>query len=205
MKLRYISSSPFVRKVLAVAIETGLEDRIEKVLTQPLDPATDLGIVNPLGKVPALETEGGEVLYDSRVICEYLDSLHDGIRLFPASGGARWTALRHQALADGILDAAVTRRYEEAYRPSEFCWKDWVERQNNKISLALDAFDEEADGFGNTVTIGHITLGCALGYLDFRYHADGWLASRPALADWWYRFSTRPSMAKTEPADSPAK
>jgi glutathione S-transferase len=109
MKLRYTPPSPFVRKVLVLAIEAGLRERIELVPTKPWDPGTDLPLDNPLGKVPALVTDEAGVLYDSRVICEYLDLLHDGSPFFPSSGARRWRVLRRQALADGIMDAAVLR------------------------------------------------------------------------------------------------
>ncbi|MGH6920397.1 MAG: glutathione S-transferase N-terminal domain-containing protein, partial [Geminicoccaceae bacterium] len=108
MQLHYSVASPFVRKVMAVAIETGMDGRLEPVnrTTTPVKPDADLVRDNPLGKIPCLVADEGAVLYDSRVICEYLDSLHDGARMFPGAGPARWTALRRQAEADGIMDAA---------------------------------------------------------------------------------------------------
>ena len=113
MKLHYNAASPFVRKVMAVAIETGQEDRLAPVtrMMTPVKPDAELVLDNPLGKIPCLLTDDGAVLYDSRVVCEYLDSLHDGPKMFPAGGPARWTALRRQAEGDGIMDAGVLARY----------------------------------------------------------------------------------------------
>jgi glutathione S-transferase len=112
MKLYYSSASPFVRKVTVTAIECGVDKKIERHPTQvvPVKPNAELAHDNPLMKVPTLITDGGEILYDSRVICEYLDSLHDGRKLLPASGGERWRVLRLQALGDGILDAGILIR-----------------------------------------------------------------------------------------------
>lgn len=208
MKLRHSPTSPFVRKVMITAIETGLEDRIETVAANPWDPATDLIDDNPLGKVPALVLDGGEVLYDSAVICEYLDSLHDGVKLFPAAGGTRWTALRRQALADGILDAAILRLLE-GRRPEDERSEGWIERQKAAVDRGLDALEEEADGLGGKeadgsggdVTIGHIAVAAMLGWLDFRFDADNWRGGRPALADFYDGFSVRSSMSGTIPKD----
>ncbi len=199
MKLRYSPTSPYVRKVTVCAAETGLSGRIERIPTLPFDPASDLVSDNPLGKVPALITDDGERLYDSRVICEYLDSLHGGPRLFPEPP-ARWTALRRQALGDGILDAAVLivleRRREPALQSTAF-----IDRQMSKIGAALDALEAECDAFGETVDIGAITIGCALGYLDFRFPDEDWRADQPKLAAWFARFAERPSMVESAPRD----
>jgi glutathione S-transferase len=200
MKLRYSPTSPYVRKVVVVALETGLDGRIERIPTSVWDPATDIGDDNPLGKVPALITDGGEVLYDSPVICEYLDSLHDGAKLFPAVGGARWTALRRQALADGILDAAVGRLLE-GKRPDGERSNGWIDRYIGVICRSLDVLEDEADALGDGVSIGHVTIGCALGYLDFRFADDAWRTGRPALADWYDGFAERRSVIATIPED----
>ena len=146
MKLRYASASPYVRKVIVLAIETGLDGRIERVPTDVRDPSTDLPGDNPLGKVPTLITDGGEALYDSPVICEFLDTLHDGLKLFPSPGGARWTALRRQALADGILDAGVARRLE-ALRPEKERSASWSARQATVVDRGLDAHGEQAQTY----------------------------------------------------------
>ncbi len=200
MKLRYSPTSPYVRKVVVTAAETGLGDRIELIVTDTRDPETDLPGDNPLGKVPTLITDSGDRLFDSPVICEYLDSLHDGAKLFPAAGEARWEALRLQALGDGILDAAVSRLLEgrrpEAERSAEF-----TARQQGKAAAAVAALEAEVSGFSDALTIGTITVGCALGYLDFRFAEDDWRAGRPALAAWYADFAERPSMVASVPLD----
>lgn len=203
MKLHYSRASPFVRKVMAVAIETGLEDRLEPVtrMMTPVKPDADLVRDNPIGKVPCLVTDDGMALYDSRVVCEYLDSLHDGPKMFPAAGPARWTALRRQAEGDGIMDAGVLARYETFVRPEERRWPEWIEAQKLKFRRALDSLEDEAGEFGDTVDIGTITMGCALGYLDFRYADEDWRATRPRLAAWFARFAERPAMARTAPVE----
>ena len=200
MKLRYSPTSPYVRKVMVVALETGLDGKLEKIETSvaPTKANPDMAKHNPLVKVPALVLDTGETLFDSPVICEYLDSLHGGTKLFPASGPARWTALRRQALGDGILDAAILTRYE-SIRPDAYKWPDWIDGQMTKVRNALGAAEAEADRLGGSVDIGTITLGCALGYLDFRFSSEGWRAKCPKLAKWYESFSARPSMAATAP------
>lgn len=201
LKLRYSVTSPFVRKVIIAAIETGQRGEIELVPTVTADPHSDLSRHNPLGKVPALVLADGSTLYDSRVICEYLDSRHAGTRLFPAAGEARWTALRRQALADGIMDAGVLcvmegRRSEPAQRSPE-----WVAKQKGKMAAGFDALEREAASFGAGFDIGLIAVACALGYADFRFAADNWRAGRPHLARWFEQVSARPSLKDTAPKD----
>ncbi|GMQ75338.1 MAG: glutathione S-transferase family protein [Gammaproteobacteria bacterium] len=199
MKLYYSPASPYVRKVRVFAMETGLMDDIElaEVTITPVGPDADLCADNPIGKIPTLVRDGGGALYDSRVICEYLDGLHGGARMFPENEDARWTALRRQALADGILDAAVNTRYETFLRPQELRWPDWVDGQMTKVRRSLD--EVEGDSLGDGVDIGTISVACALGYLDFRYPDEGWRDSRPTLAAWFEKFAARPSMSETGP------
>jgi glutathione S-transferase len=200
VKLRYSSTSPYVRKVVVVALETGLDGRIERIATSTADPKSGLAEQNPLGKVPAFLTDDGMVLYDSPVICEYLDSLHGGRRVIPAQGAARWAALRQQARADGILDAAILRRQETA-RPAGEQSKGWIEKQRSVVARAVDALEQEAAGFPPEPTIGTIAVAIALGYLDFRYAAEDWRKTHPRLAAWCDGFARRPSMATTVPKD----
>ncbi len=202
MKLRYSATSPYVRKVLATAIETGLDSRVERVATDPWSPDTDLPASNPLGKVPALELDDGTVLFDSRVICEYLDSLHDGAKMYPESGAARWQALRMAAIGDGICDAAINRLLDTR-RPENLQSADWQARQKHTMARACDLLEAEAaslDSPGDgTVTIGQLSVASALGYLDLRFDADQWRQGRPALMAWFETFAQRPSIATTRP------
>ena len=199
MKLRYSPTSPYVRKVSATAIELGLAARIERVATNTQDRDSGIAEHNPLGKVPALILDDGGVLYDSPVICEFLDSLHEGPKLFPAAGPARWTALRQQALGDGILDAAILRMLETVRRPEALRWPSWIAHQSAKMTRALDQFEAEAAELDGPPNIGRITAGCALGYLDFRFPDLGWRDGRPGLAAWHEGFVQRPSMQETLP------
>lgn len=202
MKLHSNPASPYGRKVKVVAYEKGLFEQIavHTVTTTAVGP--DLGLVadNPLGKIPCLVLDDGGALFDSRVISEYLDSLSDEPRLIPAAGAERWDTLRLQALADGLLDAALLVRYETFLRPEEFRWPAWIDGQLDKITRALDRLEVlDAPGFGGRLDLGTITVGCALGYLDFRFPDLAWRPTRPALAEWFAEFATRPSMQATKP------
>ena len=183
---------------MVFAHETGLADQIDIVPTATGDAESGLSAENPLSKVPTLVTDGGEALYDSRVICEYLDGLHGGIKLFPLAGGERLRALRVQALADGIMDAAVLRIYENL-RPEDKRSSDWIAKQKGKMGSGLDALEEEVGSFGDPLTIGLLSVACLLGYLDFRFADDDWRMGRPALADWFEVIADRPSMMATMP------
>src|SRR5512134_2341973 len=156
MKLRYSPTSLYVRKVTVTAHETGLHDRIERVPTEIREPRPGFLSDNPLGKVPALITDEGLPLFDSRVICEYLDSLHDGHKLFPVDVPARWRTLRLMALADGILDAAVLRRMETLRADKEQA-PAWIERHKGKMLRGLDMLEREVPRFNRQITIGQIT------------------------------------------------
>jgi glutathione S-transferase len=197
MKLYFSPASPFVRKVRVTAHELALSEKIEliSITLTPVSPHEELRSNNPLGKIPALLTDDGATLYDSPVICEYLDTLAGGNRIFPAAGTARWTALRRQALADGIMDAAVLTRYEEAVRPKELRWQNWVDGQLLKIRTALDVLERES--LQGTFDIGTISIACALSYLDLRFASEGWRTSRPRLTDWAAAIAKRPSLAAT--------
>ena len=201
MKLHTNRASPFVRKARIVARETGLAARVEEVeiAVSPVAPNESLARANPLVKIPALVTDSGETFYDSAVICEYLDTLHGGRKLFPSSGAQRFTALRRQALTDGILEAAVLCRYEVAVRPEALRWKDWLDGQKHKIRGGLDAIEAEAGSWGEDFDIGQIGAACVCGYLDFRFPDLDWRAGRPKLAAWFERTAQRPSVRDTAP------
>ena len=201
MRLQYSPSSPFGRKVLATAIELGLDEGIELEPTQVWDPASAVPDVNPLGKVPALELDDGSVLYDSPVICEYLAAQVSEPLLYPPPGPARWTMLRRAALADGILDAAVGQVMEERRRPQEFCYQGWCDRLAAAVERALDTFEAEVTELP-ALDYAALTLGVALGYLDFRFAARDWRPGRPNLEAWNTKFARRPSMVRTIPEDA---
>jgi len=201
MQLRYSPTSPYVRKVSVMAIETGLSGQIDRVLTNPWDPQTDLGGTNPLGKVPALITPDGVEIFDSRVICEHLDAMYDGEPFFPREPKTRSIALRLQALADGILDAAILRLIEERRRPGEYCWPVWCDRQATTMNRSLDWLEERRSLLDSRLTIGSIAVGCMLGYLDFRYADEDWREGRDGLASWYSAFAQRPSMRDTVPVE----
>lgn len=201
MKIYFSPASPFVRKCMVVAHELGLESRIEKLPSAAGPVKRDQTIVssNPLGQVPTFFTDEGQVLYDSRVVCEYLNELGGG-DLVPREGSLRWLALTEQSLADGILDAALLSRYEKALRPPEFQWASWVDGQMDKIKCGLDHFETGIAGArAQAIDIGTLTLACALGYLDFRFADYDWRAGRPGLTAWFKEMSERPSIKATVP------
>ena len=202
MKLYAPTPSPSVRKVRVLARETGLAARIEEIpaAVSPIAPDERVTRANPLGKVPALILDDGTALYDSPVICEYLDGLHSGRRLFPPAGPARWAALRQQAEGDGLLDAAVLTRYELVLRPEPLRWPEWVAGQKAKVAAVLDDLERDAASLAGELTIGGITIACALGYLDFRFADDAWRTGRPRLAAWFAEVSMRESLRATMPA-----
>ncbi len=177
MKLFHSPASPFVRKVMASAIAREIDAQIELVPANPHASPPALLAANPLSKVPCLITEDGVALFDSPVICEYLDALDDGaLPLFPRTGGARWRALKLQALADGIMDAAVSRR-GESLRPKEAAREAFMARQKAAVDRGVAAL--EADLPHPAIDIGSIAAGCALGYLDFRFPHEPWRPAAP--------------------------
>jgi glutathione S-transferase len=200
MKLFYSQTSPFVRKCLVTAHELGLAERLELVPAAPHPVNRDRSVVerNPLGKIPTLVTDEGTVLFDSRVICEYLNALGDG-HLLPAAGEGRFSVLADQALADGLMDAAVLVRYESTLRPEKLRWADWSGGQMEKVISALSDFERRAAARVWRIELGTIALGCALGYLDFRYADFGWRERHPSMARWYEQFAARGSMVKTRP------
>lgn len=202
MQLFYSGTSPFVRKVTAQALETGLHDRIQRVPTDAWSDADPLPATNPVGRVPAMKLEDGEVLAGSQLICEYLDSLHEGRKFFPPAGPARWKALALQSLADGIMEAGVSSVVERLRRPEPYRWGAWVERQVAKVSRTLDALEAEAKAgsLAGPLTIGSLSVAIALEYVDLRLGDLKWRDSRPALAAWQAEVAQRPALAQTRPA-----
>jgi glutathione S-transferase len=192
--------SPYGRKVtLAMALK-GVGNRIEvtQVDTNPLD-NPDIVRANPLGKIPALVVDGDTAIFDSHVICEYLDSLAPTPVLFPRGGVERMRTLTLGALADGILDAALLLVYEKRFRPEEMWHAPWQERQQIKIDRALDLLEKKPPLWKESPDYGHLTLAAALGYLDFR-HEGKWRAAHPGLVVWLDAFAAAvPAFAETQP------
>jgi len=198
MKLIYSVASPYARKARVTLIEARLEGRVE---TEAIDPWSDPAGFrddNPLGKVPALLRDDGPPLFQSSIVCEYLDTIADG-RLYPPAGDARWTALRQLALADGILDASVLVRMELIFHEPGQISQKLVERQELSVARALAALEDEAEALQGPVTIGQIAVACALGYRDFRFADIDWRGGQPRLAEWFAAFAERPSMTATGP------
>jgi len=197
MKLLFSPFSPYVRKCLVTANELGLDGRISLLASAANPVNRDQTIIphNPLGKVPTFFTDDGEALYDSRVICEYLNDLAKG-GIFPAAGTARWRALTLQS-RDGILDAAILARYEVFLRPEPLRWEDWSRGQRDKIRTSLAHLNANPSMLSAEITIGNIAVGCALWYLDLRFADFGWRETYPEVAKWYAAYSQRPSMKMT--------
>lgn len=196
MKLFYSPASPYVRKVMACAITREIETQIELIPTNPHVSPPDLVAMNPLSRIPCLVTEDGLALFDSPVICEFLDSVGDAMPMFHDAGGARWRALKQQAMGDGIMDAAVGRRMEAA-KPSEGARDVFMARMKAAIDRTLAELEREPPH--RTVDIGSIAVACALGYLDFRFAHEPWRDACPHLSAWFAAFSDNPGIARTMP------
>jgi glutathione S-transferase len=200
MQLRFSPSSPFVRKVRIGAAVLGLDSQIELVDTDTAKPSDSFVAQNPLGKIPALLIDDGGVLFDSRVILEYLDHLAGGGKILPRDASARFDALRLQALCDGALDAAVLIIYENRYRPAEMHVESWVDRQRGKIGRALAVLEKAPPAHSAIPTVGEIALACLLGYGDFRFERH-WRKEHPALVAWLDDFAAHvPAFEATTPS-----
>lgn len=200
MQLLGSPASPFVRKVRALLAETGHEDKVEveAVTSAVVGPVDDLlTSTNPSGKIPALIRPDGPALYDSRVICRFLDTTFD-MGMYPKRG--EFEMLTLEATADAIMDAGVLMVYEMRFRPPEHQDADWVEGQWRKVTRTLDALEARwMSHLSGPVDMSHLAIGCALGYLDLRHDARGWRNGRPALAAWAEEIMARPAMVATHP------
>jgi glutathione S-transferase len=204
-RLLFAPTSPFVRKVMVCAHLTGQAGTIERLdsAAHPVLRDPRIAAHNPLAQVPTLILDDGEALYDSRVICEYLAHRAGDEWIFPLPGPDRWTALRRQALGDGLLDAALLARYERSARPAEFQWPRWRDALLLKVEACLAAIETIAAGLSvDRPGIGEITIGCALGYLDFRFPELDWRARHGAAARWDAAFQQLPAMRATRPHDA---
>ena len=202
MKLHWSPRSPFVRKVMVAVHELGLADRIETVRTVvQMTPNPALLPDNPLGKIPTLLLDDGTAIYDSLTIIEYLDHLGSG-SLFPPPGPSRWTALTRHALGQGFMDLLILWRNERD-KPAPQQTKEWLESFAVKTTTTLGQMETMAPGLAaDPFGVGHIGIGCALGYLDFRFDALAWRTGHPALAAWHETFAARPSVQATEVVDA---
>ena len=200
MRLYHSPASPFVRKVMMLLHETNQIGAVEIVAASgtAVAPGTMPVTHNPLGKIPALERPDGPALYDSRVICRYLDD-HAGGILYP-KGNRLWDVLTIEATADGIMDAAILMVYEGRVRPEQYQYPVWVDAQWQKISRAVDVLNNRwISHLAGPLNMGQIAVACALGYIDFRLPEREWRAQNPDLAAWFADFSSRDSFQATIP------
>jgi glutathione S-transferase len=200
--------SPFVRKVLVTAVESGvIQDMKLMRVNPPLTMATPNPAfmrINPLGKVPTLVLPDGRTLFDSDVICDYLDATFGGGRLYPPEGPARWRALRWNALGDGAMDALILWRFERNKAP-EIQWANVLSSFEAKLQSILTAIESEmAEISAAPLGIGHISMACFLGYLDHRFADLDWRASFKATADWFLELNQRESLKLSRHGDAPA-
>jgi glutathione S-transferase len=197
MKLYYSPTSPYARKVLAVAHEKGLSSKIEKLAAR--EPGVNLHTMNPLDKVPTLVTDDGEVLIESALISQYLDEIGGGRRLYPESGKARRRMLQLDAIGHGVCDAGVLVRMEGRMHKPEQVSPEWIERQQKKLKRGFAAMEKALEELGSDVPPAHITYGVTLYFFEQHKVAPGWRDDHPKLAKWYDEFSRRPCMATTEP------
>ena len=198
MKLHYSPASPFARKAWVTAIECGLGGRITLLPTNPHESPPALVAANPFSKIPTLELDNGEVIYESLLICEYLDDLAGGGIMIPAERSERLAMLRRHALANGLMEVSVLRRVE-SLRAKEADRDKNLARQEAISKRALDRLEAMAPSLDDTLDLGNVSTVIALDYLDFRFAADAWRDGRPALTAWHERNSERESLKSTLP------
>jgi glutathione S-transferase len=199
MLLRHSHTSPFVRKVTVLLHETGLAAQVDTETVDGWTEPVPLTGDNPLSMVPTLVLDDGSSLYDSPVICEYLDQQHAGPRMIPVAGEARWRVLREQALADGMLDSAVLVFVETGKRPEGKRWDWWLDLKRRAITRSLDQLERQVLELEGRVDLGTIAIAVALAYLDLRGAVGEWRGGRPGLSAWHAGFCRRPSMLATAP------
>lgn len=201
MKLLMTPTSPFARKARIIVRELDLTRVVEEVVVDLAD-KTEILKVNPLGKVPALALNDGSVLLDSPVICEYLDDFGNG-KFFPKPNiwgdtKGRWKALTLQGIGDGLMDVTIAWVLE-GRRPAELQMPAVFAKNAAAIAATLDVLERLAPKFAKYPTIGEISVGCALGFLDLRAEALHWREGRPQLAAWFEAFGKYPSVQATKP------
>lgn len=197
MKLLVSSASPYARKCQITAREKNIDD-VQEVFVHPIDDPNKLNHLNPLGKIPCLVYGDDQTLFDSPVICAYFDEIGTGPALTPLEGNAKWETKRREAMADGMLDSALSLVYEFR-KPEEKHYDMWIERWTNAINRALAQFEKEVTGFSNTVTTDKIALATAIDYIKFRLDKKDWFSACPKLMAWQTEFAKRQSMQQTQP------
>lgn len=208
MKLFYSNTSPYSRKVRLVLIEKGLDDLVETEQVNPFEEDPSFRAINPLGKIPALMLDNGETLFDSPVICRYLDSLAKNSPLIPSNSDMQWTVLRWEALADGLLDAAYNIVMERR-RPATLQSPNWVAQWTKEIEYSMQDMEQRVNDIGSDtpITLAHLSTAVAVGYLDFRLPELLYSSAYPQVAEyqhlqnWYERFKTRASMLATQPTE----
>lgn len=201
MKLVYASPSPFARKAVILVHELDTNGVVELVPSGAITPVSNneqVNTINPLGMIPALVTDDGQHLFDSTVICDYINGYFDG-PFFPQESPEKYRSLKLQSLCDGIMDLLVAIRYETALRPAELQWPVFVEHQFEKVDRGLASLEGIADQLNDNFTIGEVALVCVLGYLDFRFAERGWRSAHPQLAAWFEAASARDSVKRSVP------
>lgn len=195
MKLKYSPNSPYVRKIVVLGLELGLDSQIvrETLTLSPYEPNPDVTALNPLGKIPVLQADDGSALFDSTVACEYLSVLAGDTIWFPAKGPARWHALRCNAVANGMLEAAQLVRFEQS-RPEPYRYDKWSDAQLGKVLRGFDYLEKAPPADAD---MGAVAVACAIGWLDFRFPDLAWRERAPTLSAWFDRFSQRPSFSTT--------
>lgn len=196
MQLFMVGASPYARKVLALAVERGIRDKIDVVIENPHARPHVLLAANPLSKVPTLIADDGTAHIDSFAICSLLDTMGHAPPLVPLSGPQRWPVLQRHALAQGVLDCSVSRRVD-GLLPQEKDRAVVMEKHRQTTIRVLDRFESQLDDFVDQVALDTITLACGLSYLNFRFPDDDWRAGRPGLTAWHTKFEQRPCMEQT--------
>jgi glutathione S-transferase len=201
MKLRWSPTSPFVRKVVVLMKEKGIEDQIEKEKSNPLSQEDRAATPSPLGQIPCLVTDAGQSVFDSPVIMEYLDTECEGPEMLPGSGDARWTVLCRQATADGMITSMVTCFVESLKKPERQS-RGIMAHNKGIVFNGIAALEREAGSFGDTVDVGIISIAVALSFADQTFPDDDWRVENPTLAGWFDAFDKRPSMTETVLVDA---
>lgn len=210
MKLFWTPASPFVRKVMVVAMELDLEPQISihptfwphEWGTRTIAFDSEFVAANPIGRIPTLVTDEGVAIAESNWICDYFQKKVGMPLLIPAGGKERWQCVRLVGVADGALEAMIARRAENLRPPAEQS-KDFLSKQRERIARCFDTLEAEIQTMQTELSLAQITAAVACGYMEFRYPADEWRANRPELSGWYDAFSQRPSMVKTLPTETP--